>query len=303
MLILSCSAFVGLVPSFVTPIVAQDRTFLTTDRLTIGTESNRSASVRMGDVDADGDLDLVVANGRHWTQQNFVFINAGRAKFSVMQPLGSDRRTSYACKFADLDGDGDLDIATANDMALGRILLNDGAGRFSYHTEFGEVSSVRSLTVADIDGDTDIDLLVTSRGKPNRIYLNDGAANFRPGPQFGSQQDSTIAVAAADVDDDGHLDLVLANRDRQPNELLMGNADLTFSIRKRFGSGKDNSRAVVAADFNADGKLDWVVGNIGQPNEVFLGDGRGGVSNSTSLGKADGRTYSCLLYTSPSPRD
>ena len=48
------------------PVMAKDRQFITSDRLTLGTDVFRSASVRLGDIDRDGDLDVVVANGRHW---------------------------------------------------------------------------------------------------------------------------------------------------------------------------------------------------------------------------------------------
>ncbi|MDB4724818.1 FG-GAP-like repeat-containing protein, partial [Planctomycetota bacterium] len=74
--------------------------------LGIGTE--RSASVRLGDVDGDGDLDAVVANGRHWPAQNLVHLNQGRGRFNVIRPLGVDWATSYATELVDLDGDGDL---------------------------------------------------------------------------------------------------------------------------------------------------------------------------------------------------
>ncbi|MGB7323856.1 MAG: VCBS repeat-containing protein, partial [Rubripirellula sp.] len=274
---------------------AQGRHWVTSDRMSLGTETNRSASVRMGDLDGDRDLDIVVANGRHWPQQNFVVFNHGAAKFTLMQPLGEDRRTTYACELADFDGDGDLDIATGNDMAPGRIFLNDGSGRVTVHTEFSDVSSVRSLTLADIDGDGDVDILATSRGRPNRIYLNDGVANFQPGPTFGQQADSTIDVAVADIDRDGRPDLVLANRDRQPNEVLLADKDLKFTRRVVFGNGKDNTRAVVVADMNDDGHLDWVTGNIGQANAIYLGDGKGGVKTSMSLGQAASRTYSLAV--------
>ena len=276
-------------------LAAQDNAFVTSERLTLGMDSNRSASIRLGDLDSDGDLDAVVANGRHWPQQNFVFFNQGKLRFSVMRPLGMDRGTTYACELADLDGDGDLDVAIGNDMALGQIFLNDGKGAFKEHEPFGEVASVRSLTVADIDNDGDVDILATCRGMPNRIYLNDGKASFESGPSFGTKADSTINVAVGDVNGDGHQDLLLANRDSQQNCLLLNNGKLEFNDRRLFGSGKDQSRAIATGDLNGDGKLDWVTGNIGQSNLVCLGDGTGGVLSSIEFGKAENRTYSIAV--------
>ena len=117
------------------------REFVTNARLTLGTQANLSASVRIADLDNDTDLDVVVANGRHWPQQNYLFLNSGRARFLVQRPLGRDLMTSYATEIADLDGDGDLDIAVGNDNAPNLIHLNDGNGRFDAGKEFGTPSS------------------------------------------------------------------------------------------------------------------------------------------------------------------
>ena len=271
------------------PVQAQS--FVTNGRLLLGTESNKSASVRVGDLDGDKDLDVVVANGRHWPQQNFALFNQGKGRFTSMQPVGIDRSTTYACELADLDGDGDLDIATGNDNAPCQILLNDGSGRFTLKGTFGSVSSVRSLKIADVDKDNDQDILVTCRGRSNWIYLNDGKAGFDTEIEFGTASDSTIDVEVGDVNGDGNNDLVLANRDGQPNAWLLNEGQLKFSKPVPFGNPKSNSRSVAIGDFNADGKLDWAIGNIGQPNSLFLGDGSGGIAGEVEFGAATGRTF------------
>lgn len=272
---------------------AQDQSFVTGNRLVLGTESNKSASVRFGDLDGDKDLDVVVANGRHWPQQNFALFNQGQGRFTEIQPIGTGRSTTYACELADLDGDGDLDIATGNDMARCKIFLNDGKGIFNFKGTFGIVSSVRSLSIADVDRDGDFDIVVTCRGRSNWIYLNDGKAGFDKGIEFGTASDSTIDVDVADVNGDGNNDLILANRDDQPNAWLLNDGQLKFSDPVAFGNPKSNSRSVTVGDFNGDSKLDWAVGNIGQANRLFLGDGTGGVSSEIEFGAATGRTY-CL---------
>ena len=272
---------------------ADGQSFATNSRLLLGVDSNKTASVRVGDLDGDGDQDVVVANGRHWPQRNFAHLNQGRGRFTVTRPIGSDRLTTYACELADLDGDGDLDIATGNDNAPCKIFLNDGKGQFVLKGTFGKISSVRSMTIVDIDQDKDNDILLTCRGRSNWIYLNDGNAGFENGIEFGTATDSTIDVAVGDVNGDGHNDLVLANRDGQPNAWLLNDGKLNFSDLVAFGDPKSQSRAVVLGDFNGDKKLDWAVGNIGQPNKLFLGDGSGGVASEIVFGRKDERTY-CL---------
>ena len=85
-------------------LLAQERRFV---GVPFDVEPHRTASVRLGDLDSDGDLDVIVANGRHWPQQNFVFLSSGRG-FSVARRLGDELTASYAAEPADLDGDGDL---------------------------------------------------------------------------------------------------------------------------------------------------------------------------------------------------
>ena len=267
-------------------------TLVSGSRLVIGEPGERSASVRIGDLDGDDDLDLVFANGRHWPQQNYVCLNQGRARFNVLRPLGRDRSTSYATELADLDGDGDLDVAVGNDMAPCRVFFNDGSGHFAKSVAFGVVSSVRSLTLADVDADGDIDVLATCRGQPNRIYFNDGQGGFKRDQIFGDPDDSTLDVAVADVNGDSHLDLVLANRDGQPNVVLLNDGHAVFGRRVPFGAGDDQTRAVVVGDFDGDGISDLAIGNIGRSNAICFGSVDSVFDRTVAFGRRDGRTYS-----------
>jgi hypothetical protein len=106
----------------------QKSAFSTSGRFILGTHKERTASIGIGDIDLDGDTDIVVANGRHWPGQNRIFINNGRGIFTVSRNLGNEQETSYSTELADFDGDGDLDIAVGNDMAPNFIFINDGSG-------------------------------------------------------------------------------------------------------------------------------------------------------------------------------
>ncbi len=266
---------------------------MTNGRYTVGNQSGKSASIRIANLNGDQHLDLVVANGRHWPQPNYLFFNQGRGSFTVQRQIGLDGCTSYAAEPADLDGDGDVDLAIGNDRAPNQIFLNDGDGNFILSGTFGEPSSVRSLTISDLDQDGDPDILTTCRGRQNQIFLNDGSGQFPQSKEFGPEGSSTIDVAVVDWNLDGHLDLVLANRDSQANCILINDGDLNFETVIPLGASRSATRAVAVADLSGDGFADLVFGNIGQANEIYLADGEGGLGETVRFGSDGDATY-CL---------
>ena len=129
-------------------LYAQAPAFQASSRYLFGNQKNLTASISLGDIDQDGDLDALIANGRHWPQQNLVFYNNGFGIFTVSQPLHTLSETSYATELADFDGDGDLDVAVGNDRAPNSLLFNDGKGNFQRVGTFGEeYVSTRNLTL------------------------------------------------------------------------------------------------------------------------------------------------------------
>jgi hypothetical protein len=101
---------------------------------------------------------------------------------------------------------------------------------------------------------------------------------------------SPQAIALADVDGDGHLDLITANRDSNDISVLLGRGDGTFHSQMRFATGIYPD-ALATADLNGDGHLDLVTANYGETNtndvSVLLGRGDGTFLNQVSYPVGD----------------
>ena len=233
-------------------LTAQERSFRWTDRYVLGVEQDLSATLTFTDVDGDGDMDPLVANGRHWPQRNEIFLNNGAGRFTVSYELGAQSATTYAIPAGDLDGDGDVDVVVVNDMAENWVYLNDGHLGFEEKRNYGtESDETRSAALADLNGDGILDIVNANIGEPNGIYLGDGSGGFDHGTSVGGGEQS-YALALLDVDHDGDVDIVVANVGGR-NELYLNDGSGTVWTRSSIGEQSDVTYGVAEADLNGDG--------------------------------------------------
>jgi hypothetical protein len=167
--------------------------------VSVGSDGKARAGMgtAFGDVDGDGQLDLVVTN--HETEMHSLFRNAGGGAFidaTASSGIGPAtlRYVGFGVVFADHDNDGDLDLAIVNGHVLDNIAMirrdahhaqrrllleNTGTGRFRDVSArsgpgFADASVGRTVITGDVDNDGDLDLLVTSNGQRVELLLNDG---------------------------------------------------------------------------------------------------------------------------------
>jgi hypothetical protein len=165
----------------------------------------------------------------------------------------------------DLNGDGHLDLATANgNVNSVSVLLGDGSGGFGPHADFATVGHTSSVAIGDLNGDGHPDLAAanwyTARAPDTvSVLLGDGIGGFGPHTDFPTDGHPQ-SVAIGDLNGDGHLDLVTANGSSYVS-VLLGHGSGGFGPHTDFAHAGFDSRSVAIGDLNGDGRPDLVTAN------------------------------------------
>lgn len=243
--------------------------------LLLETTSETSASVSLGDIDRDGDLDIVLAKGRHWPLQDLILRNDGRGHFATFLLARTADRT-YSAALADLNGDGVLDIVASNDRPDRKLVyLGDSLGFFAPAGTFGDSTwSTRYVTLADLNADGRPDIIVANRSgnparlQPSFVCLNDGAARFPACTPLATR--SATIIVAADLDSDGRVDLFVPHRDGGQSLIFWNDGTGRFEAPPAaVGPVAVQVRAAAAGDIDGDGHVDLVFGDL-RTNRVVL---------------------------------
>lgn len=259
------------------------------DRLIFQMSSNEGPALAKGDVNGDGLDDFYLGGAKGFAGQGFVQSKDGAFRKLDIPAFDDDKMAEDVdADFADLDGDGDLDLLVAgggNEFGRGdpnlrdRIYLNSGSGVFTRlpfaQFPIGNHSS-GFIKAFDYDGDGDQDIVTGTRltpfsyGVPGDAFLfeNQGNAVFKDVtedkvPDFQGLGLLTDALVA-DLDGDKDLDLVFVG-EWMPVRIFLNEGGVFKNHLT--GSGLKDShglwKTIESGDFNGDGLIDFAVGNMG----------------------------------------
>lgn len=255
--------------------------------------SSQPVGVGFGDIDGDGSIDLLVGD---LASGNISILHGNGTAIAATSGYGT-WQTPVDVQLFDANQDGNLDLVSADkNTNTVSIQLGNGDGSFKSKVSYATGLSPDSVSFADVNGDGKLDLAVSNRGGDNvailigngdgsfkvqtqtiNVYTPGGALNHTFNPSVTGYDTGIEPVSArlADINRDGKLDLITANRSDGTISIEIGNGDGSFKAMTSFSVGVSPS-AVSIGNINNDGSLDIVVADEnGGTVSVLLGNGDG----------------------------
>ena len=243
------------------------------------------AGVALGDYDKDGHCDIYLCS---LSGGNKLYRNLGDWKFvdATDPQTACEGAYSTGAGFADLNGDGWLDLLVLAMGSNNKIFLNDGRGGFNEPTLLpgndSRLSGSTSFAIGDLDGDSDPDLYIANYGY--KSIIKDGGKitinTINGRDVVGGSYAKKLKIIDGQIHEFGEIDDILIN-DGKANFHVKKWEDTVEGIGNNFPY-RDQGLSVAFRDLNNDMAPEIIVANDGHPDRFFQNKGKGSFKNYSS---------------------
>lgn len=224
-------------------------------------------SLATGDFNQNGALDIAVGD----TSSGTLLLGNGDGTFSTGRPIGASNAVFFAV--ADFNGDGKLDLISADNSASTiQLLTGSGKGTFKLKSSYLVPTPPIALVAADFNGDgipdfAAADEAVNNAGSNVTIFESSATGYVKRKYPYG---DEPRLIVAADINQDGKLDLVTENEFNGTVDLFLNSSNGAFQSPIVLHDGGITAASVAVGDPNGDGKPDIVVTDGQIPGHVHV---------------------------------
>ena len=250
---------------------------------TFTTGGSGQCHVTSADWNLDGKKDVLVCNNNN----SFVslLLGNGLGSFTTTNNFNLTSTPAQA-ESGDFNNDGKPDLAVAGGPNNLWLLLGNGNGSFTTTNNFNAGMYPNGLVTGDFNNDGNLDVIVANGNVANTIcvLLGTGTGSFNPGSFISvGTCPCGFSLSKGDLNNDGKLDIAVANQVSNNISILLGNGNGTFNSAINYSVGGNEPWHTFIYDFNLDGKLDIATPNRQSNNiSVLFGNGVGGFTlNST----------------------
>ncbi len=264
-------------------------------------------SINWIDFNMDGKVDAIYGNDGVPYHYNYMFRNDNGTSFTnVAYSIGLvDSMSTLCIGSADYDNDGDMDLflgsQTAGTPGTGILYRNNGNGTFTDVTSASQLITMSytwGCDWGDFDNDGDMDLYLGHSNGPNQLFQNNGSGTFTDVSMTYGVNDptSTYSCGWADYDNDGDLDLYVANGSTGIDKLYRNDGSTFTDVAASVGTNDSRHSACISwGDYNNDGFMDLYLVNNGTENRLYKSNAgnsnkwvefrlRGVTSNRSAIG-------------------
>jgi hypothetical protein len=260
---------------------------VTTTVINSGPSLGVALSLAVGDFNGDGLPDVALNTLGAANSAVEVLLGKGDGSFQPNHPILPVGQSPFSLAVGDLDGNGTLDVVTANGSGTLSVLLGNGNGTFQPRVDVPVGGAPRAVGVDDFNGDGKPDVVVAQQLTDTvSVLLGHGNGTFASPLVFpaGGKDFTPESMVVADVNGDKKGDLVIKGDSVLESDafqigVLLGHGDGTFQAPLLGAAQPGGSGDLAVGDFNNDGQQDVAVADeLGSPSgnlSVFAGNGDG----------------------------